>query len=124
MSYRKTSANLFHEVDCGRHRHEFLPVGAPEFVQAASGNILHRKVSAKAVRSIQDIGIKNPNDVRVTNLGQHDGLAQHFLDLLHRHPDPLEDFHRLPTQKAVADAVYLGKCPFSKKALDLVGIAD
>lgn len=74
--------------------------------------------------SLDNIGVEHPDDIRMTDPGQHDGLAESFFNIWKCHARGLEDLHGLPSEKTVFYTEDLGEGSFTKESFDLIGIAD
>src|SRR5204863_6924548 len=80
--------------------------------------------AANSKFGLKYISIENTHNIRMANPREEDGLAKHFVDILKSHPDSLEDFHSLPTEKAMLNSIDLRESSLAEKAFYLICVPN
>jgi len=75
MGLHHASAHLLDHVNRCRNRNKLFTMGAPEFIEASTGNILHCEVTAGAPWRLDNVRIKDAHDNRMRQVINLDPAA-------------------------------------------------
>ena len=70
------------------------------------------------------VGVEDPDDVRVAELGEQAGFLEQGADVGFRDAGLLENLQGLAAEEAVPDAIHLGMRALADESFDHIGIAD
>ena len=74
--------------------------------------------------SLDGVGVKDADDVRVADAGEENGLPEHLRHLVGIDARLLEHLHRLASEELVVHAIHFGERSLSEETFDLIGVAN